>query len=67
LTQGKQITYPSIFDPGMRTMLSVRGLPTGSLPVTLVLDRQGRVAQIWLHEITQGDLNLVLPGLVAEK
>jgi thiol-disulfide isomerase/thioredoxin len=66
-TQGKQITYPSIFDPGMRTMLSVRGLPTGSLPVTLVLDRQGRVAQIWLHEITQGDLNLVLPGLVAEK
>jgi thiol-disulfide isomerase/thioredoxin len=66
-TAGKQITYPSIFDPGMRTMLSVRGLPTGSLPVTLVLDRQGRVAQIWLREITQGDLNLVLPALVAEK
>lgn len=66
-TADKQITYPSIFDPGMRTMLSVRGLPTGNLPVTLVLDRQGRVAQIWLHEITQGDLNLVLPALVAEK
>lgn len=66
-TAGKQITYPSIFDPGMRTMLSVRGLPTGSLPVTLVLDRQGRVAQIWLHEITPGDLDQVLPGLVAEK
>lgn len=63
----KQLTYPSIFDPGMRTMLSVRGLPTGSLPVTLVLDRQGRVAQIWLHEISEGDLNLALPALVAEK
>jgi len=63
---GKQITYPSVFDPGMRTMLSVRGLPTGSLPVTLVLDKQGRVAHIWLHEISQGDLNAVLPALVAE-
>ncbi len=66
-TAGKQITYPSIFDFGMRTMLSIRGLPTGSVPVTLVLDRQGRVAQIWLREITEGDLNLVLPELVAEK
>lgn len=65
-TAGKQITYPSIFDPGMRTMLSVRGLPTGSLPVTIVLDKQGRVAHIWLHEITEGDLNTVVPGLVSE-
>jgi len=63
---GKQITYPSIFDPGLRTMLSVRGLPTGTLPVTLVLDKQGRVAHIWLHEITPGDLNTVLPALVRE-
>ncbi|SDO95343.1 Thiol-disulfide isomerase or thioredoxin [Nakamurella panacisegetis] len=63
---GKQITYPSIFDPGMRTMLSIRGLPTGSLPVTLVLDKQGRVAQIWLHEITGGDLGPVLTALTAE-
>ncbi len=64
-TAGKQITYPSIFDPGMRTMLSVRGLPTGSLPVTIVLDKQGRVAHIWLHEITEGDLNTVIPGLLS--
>ncbi len=65
-TAGKQISYPSIFDPGMRTMLSVRGLPTGSLPVTIVLDKQGKVAHIWLHEITEGDLNGVIPGLVKE-
>lgn len=65
-TAGKQITYPSIFDPGMRTLLSVRGLPTGSLPVTIVLDKQGRVAHIWLTPITGGNLNTVLPALTAE-
>ena len=63
---GKGITYPSIYDFGMRTMLSVRGLPTGSLPVTLVLDKQGKVAHIWLHEITEGNLDSVIPGLVGE-
>lgn len=63
---GKGITYPSIYDFGMRTMLSVRGLPTGSLPVTIVLDKQGKVAHIWLQEITEGDLDTVLPELVKE-
>ena len=63
---GKQITYPSIFDPGMRTMLSVRGLPTTGLPVTMVLDKQGKVAHIWLREITEGDLNTVVPALAGE-
>lgn len=65
-TTGKKISYPSIFDPSMRTLLSVRGLPTGSMPVTLVLDKQGRVAHIWLHPITQADLNAVLPALAKE-
>jgi len=65
-TAGKQITYPSIFDPAMRTLLSVRGLPSGSLPVTMVLDKKGKVAHIWLHPIDQGDLNRVLGPLTAE-
>lgn len=65
-TTGKKISYPSIFDPSMRTLLSVRGLPTTAIPGTLVLDKQGRVAHIWLHSITQADLNGVLPALVKE-
>lgn len=65
-TTSKKVTYPSIFDFSMRTLLSLRGVPTGSMPVTVVLDKQGRVAQIWLHEITQADLNQVLPTLVKE-
>jgi thiol-disulfide isomerase/thioredoxin len=63
---GKQITYPSIFDPGMRTMLSVRGLPTINVPVTMVLDKQGRVAHIWLLPVTGGDLDTVITALASE-
>jgi len=48
----KEVSYPSIYDPAMRTLLSIRGLPTGSIPVTIVIDRQGRVAHIWLQPIT---------------
>ena len=36
----------------MRTLLSIRGFPTGSIPSTIVIDQQGRVAHIWLEEIT---------------
>ena len=62
----KQITYPSIFDFGLRTLLSIRGYPTGSIPSTIVLDKQHRVAHIWLHEIDQGDLTGVIDPLLKE-
>ena len=65
-TTDKKVTYPSIYDFSMRTLLSVRGLPTTAIPTTLVLDKQGRVAHIWLEGITQADLNAVLPALVKE-
>ena len=49
---GKQVSYPSIYDPSMRTLLSIRGFPTGSIPSTIVIDQQGRVAHVWLEAIT---------------
>ncbi|HEY4993440.1 MAG TPA: TlpA disulfide reductase family protein [Nakamurella sp.] len=48
----KQVSYPSIYDPSMRTLLSIRGFPTGSIPSTIVIDQQGRVAHVWLEAIT---------------
>ena len=59
----KGITYPSIYDFGLRTMLSIRGFPTGSIPSTIVLDRQGRVAAIHLGgPVTEQQiLDLVTP------
>ena len=48
----KQVSYPSIYDPSMRTLLSIRGFPTSSIPSTIVIDKQGWVAHVWLEEIT---------------
>ena len=50
--QARQIPYPSIFDSQMRTLLAIRGFPVSSIPSTIVLDRQGRVARIWLRAFT---------------
>lgn len=60
------ITYPSISDPGMRTLLSIEGFPTGSIPSTIILDKQGRIAQIWLRVITEPELEATIRALLTE-
>jgi thiol-disulfide isomerase/thioredoxin len=63
----KQVSYPSIYDPSMRTLLSIRGYPTGSIPSTIVIDRQGRVAHVWLQEITDpAELIATVSAIAAE-
>jgi len=61
-----KLTYPSIFDPKMRSLLSIRNYPIKAIPSNIVIDQQGRVAQIWLHEVTQTELvatvNAIVPG-----
>lgn len=57
------IPYPSIFDPEQNTLL---GIPVGSVPLTIVLDKQHRVAHIWLQEITQASLTDVVRAVSAE-
>lgn len=57
------IPYPSIFDPEQKTLL---GLPVGSVPMTIVLDKQHRVAHLWLQEITQASLTDVVRAVSAE-
>lgn len=65
-TAGKQTPYPSIYDPGMTTLLSLRGFPTGAIPSTLVLDKQHRVAQIWLGAVTQDQVVTAARKIAAE-
>ena len=60
------VPYPSIFDPGMRTLLSLRGFPTSSIPSTIVLDREHRVAQIWLRRITATELTATVRAIATE-
>ena len=64
----RKVAYPSIFDPAMRTMIAFGGkFPTTVIPSTLVLDRQHRVAAVFLRELLADDLMPVVRRLVAEQ
>ncbi len=64
----RKVSYPSIYDPAMRTMIAFGGkFPTTVIPSTLVLDRQHRVAAVFLRELLAGDLMPVVQRLAAEQ
>jgi thiol-disulfide isomerase/thioredoxin len=61
------VTFPSIYDPAMRTMLAFGGrYPTTVIPSTVVLDREHRVAAVFLRELLAEDLQPVVERLAAE-
>lgn len=64
--EARKIGYPSISDPTGQTMVSVRGFPSASIPSTIVLDRSGRVAHIWLSRITRDPLVETVSAIAAE-
>ena len=62
------ITFDSIYDPAMRTMIAFGGkYPTTVIPSTVVLDRQHRVAAVFLRELIASDLLPVVQRLAAEQ
>ena len=64
----RKVTFPSIYDPPMRTMIAFGGrYPTTVIPSTVVLDRQHRVAAVFLRELLAQDLQPVVEKLAAEK
>jgi thiol-disulfide isomerase/thioredoxin len=63
----RKVTFPSIYDPAMRTMIAFGGkYPTTVIPSTVVLDRQHRVAAVFLRELLAQDLQPVVERLAAE-
>lgn len=61
------ITFPSIYDPPMRTMIAFGGrYPATVIPSTVVLDREHRVAAVFLRELLAEDLQPVVERLAAE-
>ncbi|KAA1252116.1 TlpA family protein disulfide reductase [Mycobacterium simiae] len=64
----RHITFPSIYDPAMRTLIAFGGkYPTTVIPSTLVLDRQHRVAAVFLRELLVEDLQPVVQRVAAEE
>ncbi|MGX6508496.1 TlpA disulfide reductase family protein [Rhodococcus sp. SJ-2] len=63
----QQIGYPSIYDPAMRSLLALgRNYPTSVVPTTVVLDRDHRVAAVYLTELLASDLQPVVERIAAE-
>jgi peroxiredoxin len=52
-----KVPYDSLYDPGGRTLLAFHGtLTPNSIPSTVVIDRQGRVAASVTGEVTRTTL-----------
>ncbi|MFI7676322.1 TlpA disulfide reductase family protein [Actinophytocola sp. NPDC049390] len=60
------VTYPSIYDPPGRSLLALKGYPRSVVPSTIVLDRQHRVAAIFLTALLDTDLLPVVQRIAAE-
>jgi len=60
------ITYDSVFDPPARTLASLSGYPRNTVPSTIVLDRQHRVAAVYLTSIRVPELIPLVQRLAAE-
>jgi thiol-disulfide isomerase/thioredoxin len=61
------LTYPSIWDPPGRSLLALKGYPRSVVPSTIVLDKQHRVAAVFLRDLLAEDLLPVVDRLTAEK
>ena len=62
-----EIPYPSIADFDGRTLLGLNQyIPVSAVPVTLVLDRQGRVASRVLGEVREATLTALLDEVLTE-
>ncbi len=63
-----QVGFPSIWDPSMRSLTALGGnYPTSVIPSTIVLDREHRVAAVFLTALLTEDLQPVVERIAAEQ
>jgi thiol-disulfide isomerase/thioredoxin len=60
------VTFDSIFDPPGRTLARLSGYPRNTVPSTLVLDKQHRVAAVFLTVVRVPELMPLVQRLQAE-
>ncbi|WP_409466491.1 TlpA family protein disulfide reductase [Amycolatopsis sp. GA6-003] len=58
--------YESIFDPSGRVALQLRGLPLSAVPISLIVDKQQRVAAVYLGAVRRTDVQPALDRVLAE-
>jgi thiol-disulfide isomerase/thioredoxin len=59
--------YPSLFDPRGEIALAFRGFPANVVPSTILIDREGRVAAVYVAVVPEEDLRAALDLLLAEE
>lgn len=62
-----RVSYPSVYDPQGRSVQQFRDLRVPGFPFTVVVDRQGRVAGVYIGALLRTDLEPVIAGLSAER
>ncbi len=62
-----KISYPILWDEPGKTALELGHVPSTSLPFTVIIDKQQRVAAVYLQALTPADLTPVLTSLAAEQ
>jgi peroxiredoxin len=60
------ITFPIVFDEKGETAVRLGRIPALGLPFTVLVDKQQRVAAVYMAKLTAKDLQPVLDKLVAE-
>ena len=61
-----RVTYPSLFDPASRLALSL-DIPPNTIPATVILDRDGRIATVIRAAVTQENLRPLVERVAAEQ
>ncbi|MEV4198562.1 TlpA family protein disulfide reductase [Micromonospora globbae] len=61
-----RVTYPSIFDPPSRLALAL-DIPPNTIPATVVLDREGRIAVVIRAAVRQEGLQPIVERIAAEQ
>lgn len=61
-----RVSYPSLFDPGSRVALDFK-VPPNSVPATIVLDREGRIAVVIRRAVVRSMLEPIVARVAAEQ
>ena len=62
----KGVTFPVVYDEAAKSAIQLGDVPMAALPSTVVIDKQGRVAAVYVGAVLPADLNPALDQLVRE-
>jgi peroxiredoxin len=61
-----QVNYDSIYDPSGRVSLQLRGIPLAAVPISLIVDKQQRVAAVYIGAVLEEDVRPALERVRTE-